>query len=117
MQMKCVDGEGWYQEDGKDAQSLKPGTVVTIPAGVKHWHGAKADTWFSHLAVECPGVDTSNEWLEPVTDELQPVHLSSLDAWEVFFSFPVPESWTRLIEEIVEISKEIGYHDTNIAFS
>ena len=66
----CVDGEGWYQEEGKDAQCLKPGSVVTIPAGVKHWHGAKADTWFSHLAVECPGVDTSNEWLEPVTDEL-----------------------------------------------
>ncbi len=65
----CVDGEGWYQEDGKPAQSLKPGDVVTIPAGVKHWHGAKANCWFSHLAVECPGEDTSNEWLEPVTDE------------------------------------------------
>lgn len=65
----CVDGEGWYQEEGKAAQSLKPGDVVTIPAGVKHWHGAKADSWFSHLAVECPGEETSNEWLEPVTDE------------------------------------------------
>ena len=65
----CVDGEGWYQEDGKPAQSLKPGDVVTIPAGVKHWHGAKADCWFSHLAVECPGEDTSNEWLGPVTAE------------------------------------------------
>ncbi len=65
----CVDGEGWYQEDGKPAQSLKPGDVVTIPAGVKHWHGAKADSWFSHLAVECPGENTSNEWLEPVTDD------------------------------------------------
>jgi len=65
----CVDGEGWYQEDGKAARSLKPGDVVTIPAGVKHWHGAKADCWFSHLAVECPGEDTSNEWLEPVTDD------------------------------------------------
>ena len=66
----CVDGNGWYQEDGKAAQSLKPGDVVTIPAGVKHWHGAQADCWFSHLAVECPGEDTSNEWLEPVTDEI-----------------------------------------------
>lgn len=65
----CVDGEGWYQEDGKPARSLRPGDVVTIPAGVKHWHGAKADCWFSHLAVECPGEDTSNEWLEPVTDD------------------------------------------------
>lgn len=65
----CVDGEGWYQEDGKKAQSLMPGDVVTIPAGVKHWHGAKKDSWFSHLAVECPGENTSNEWLEAVTDE------------------------------------------------
>lgn len=65
----CVDGEGWYQEEGKEAQSLMPGDVVTIPAGVKHWHGAKKDSWFSHLAVECPGEGTSNEWLEAVTDE------------------------------------------------
>ena len=65
----CVDGEGWYQEEGKPARSLKPGDVVTIPAEVKHWHGAKAASWFSHLAVEVPGEETSNEWLEPVTDE------------------------------------------------
>lgn len=65
----CVDGEGWYQDDGKEAQSLMPGDVVTIPAGVKHWHGAKKDSWFSHLAVECPGDNTSNEWLEAVTNE------------------------------------------------
>lgn len=66
----CVDGEGWYQEEGKPAQSLKPGDVVTIPAEVKHWHGAKKDCWFSHLAVEVPGEETSNEWLEPVTDQV-----------------------------------------------
>lgn len=65
----CVDGEGWYQEEGKPAQSLKPGDVVTIPAEVKHWHGAKKDSWFSHLAVEVPGEETSNEWLEAVDDE------------------------------------------------
>ena len=65
----CVDGEGWYQEAGKAPQSLKAGDVVTISANVKHWHGAKTDSWFSHLAVECPGVDASNEWLEPVDDE------------------------------------------------
>lgn len=65
----CVDGSGWYQEEGKPAQSLSVGDVVTIPAGVKHWHGAKSDSWFSHLAVECPGEETSNEWLEPVSDE------------------------------------------------
>ena len=65
----CVDGEGWYQEAGKPAQALRPGDVVTIPAGVKHWHGAKKDSWFSHIAVEVPGKDCSNEWLEPVSDE------------------------------------------------
>ena len=65
----CVDGEGWYQEEGKAARSLKPGDVVTIPAEVKHWHGAKKDCWFSHLAIECPGEEISNEWLEMVTDE------------------------------------------------
>ncbi len=65
----CVDGEGWYQEEGKDAVSLKPGMVITIPANIKHWHGAKKDSWFSHLAIEVPGDETSNEWCEPVTDE------------------------------------------------
>ena len=65
----CVDGEGWYQEEGKEAVSLTPGMVVTIPANVKHWHGAKAGSWFSHIAVEVPGSDCSNEWCEPVSDE------------------------------------------------
>lgn len=65
----CVDGEGWYMEEGKPARSLKPGDVVTIPANVRHWHGAKANCWFSHLAVECPGEETRTEWLEAVSDE------------------------------------------------
>ncbi len=65
----CVAGEGWYQEEGKEAISLTPGMVITIPANVKHWHGAKNDNWFSHLAVEVPGKNTSNEWCEAVTDE------------------------------------------------
>ena len=64
----CVEGEGWYQEEGKPARILKPGDVVTIPAEVKHWHGAKAHSWFSHLSVEVPGENTSNEWCEPVSD-------------------------------------------------
>ena len=58
-----------YQEWGKDAKSLEPGDVVTIPANVKHWHGAKKDSWFSHIAVEVPGEETQNEWLEEVSDE------------------------------------------------
>ena len=65
----CTAGSGWYQEEGKEAVSLEPGTVITIPAEVKHWHGAKADSWFSHIAVEVPGEETSNEWCEPVDDE------------------------------------------------
>jgi len=64
----CLAGRGYYQEEGKEAQELNPGDVVNIPAGVKHWHGAAKDSWFSHLAVEVPGENGSNEWLEPVTD-------------------------------------------------
>ncbi len=62
-------GKGWYQEFGKEAQMLKPGDVVNIPPEVKHWHGAAKDSWFAHLAVEVPSEGSSNEWLEPVTDE------------------------------------------------
>ena len=65
----CTAGEGWYQEEEKEAVSLVPGTVITIPAEVKHWHGAKKDSWFSHIAVEVPGENCSNEWCTPVTDE------------------------------------------------
>ena len=65
----CTAGSGWYQEEGKQAISLVPGMVITIPAEVKHWHGAKADSWFSHIAVEVPGENTSNEWCEPVDEE------------------------------------------------
>ena len=65
----CVGGRGYYQELGKDPRELTPGTVINIPAEVKHWHGAAPDSWFSHLAVEVDGVETSNEWLEPVSDE------------------------------------------------
>ena len=64
----CIAGSGWYQEEGQDAISLEPGKVIVIPANVKHWHGAKKDSWFSHIAVEVPGMNTKNEWLEPVSD-------------------------------------------------
>lgn len=63
-----VAGRGWYQEEGKPAQQILPGTVIHIPANVKHWHGAAADSWFAHLAFEIDGENTSNEWLEPVSD-------------------------------------------------
>jgi quercetin dioxygenase-like cupin family protein len=64
----CTAGEGWYQEEGKAPVSLTPGMVITIPANVKHWHGAKADSWFAHIAVEVPGEETKTEWCEPVDD-------------------------------------------------
>lgn len=60
----CVGGRGWYQEWGKEPVAMKPGDCVNIPAGVKHWHGAAEDSWFSHLAIEVPGEETSTEWLE-----------------------------------------------------
>ena len=65
----CTDGEGWYQEEGKQAIKLTPGSVVYIPAEVKHWHGASKDAWFTHLAIEIPADYATNEWCEPVDDE------------------------------------------------
>ena len=67
----CVSGRGWYQEWGKEAIALEPGSVIDIPEGVKHWHGAQKDSWFQHLTthVKTSG-EESNEWLEPVTDEV-----------------------------------------------
>ncbi len=64
----CVAGRGYYQEWGREAVELHPGDVVNIPIGVKHWHGAAPDSWFSHLAIEVPGENCSNEWLEAVED-------------------------------------------------
>ena len=66
----CVGGRGWYVEDGKDPVEMTPGVLVNIPANSKHWHGAAKDSYFSHLAVEIEGENSSNEWLEPVTDEV-----------------------------------------------
>lgn len=65
----CTTGSGWYQEAGKQAISLEPGSVVSIPPNVKHWHGAKADSWFSHIAIEVPGEDLHNEWCEQVLEQ------------------------------------------------
>ncbi len=65
----CVGGRGWYQEEGKEPVELVPGVVVEIPEGAKHWHGAAADSWMSHLAFDIPGKDAGTEWLEPVSDE------------------------------------------------
>lgn len=64
----CTAGEGWYQEEGKEPVSLKPGMVIVIPANVKHWHGAKKDSWFAHVAFGIPGSQESTEWCDPVED-------------------------------------------------
>lgn len=65
----CTSGRGWYQAEGEQAVELTPGKSVSIPPEVKHWHGAAKDSWFSHLAIEVPGEESSNEWCEPVSDE------------------------------------------------
>ena len=66
----CVGGCGYYQEWGKEPVEMTPGTVINIPPEVKHWHGAAPNSWFSHLAIEVPGEGTSNEWCEPVSEEV-----------------------------------------------
>lgn len=63
-----VAGKGWYQEEGKPARALTAGDVVQIPAGVKHWHGATSDSWFSHISLSVPHPESETEWLEPVQE-------------------------------------------------
>ena len=67
--LMCIAGQGWYQEWGKEPVKLNPGDCVNIKAGVKHWHGATANSWFSHLAIEVSGTNCSTEWYEPVDDQ------------------------------------------------
>ena len=64
----CIGGRGYYQEWGKEAVEMTEGTVINIPAGVKHWHGAAKDSWFAHLAIEIQGENASTEWCEAVSD-------------------------------------------------
>ena len=65
----CIGGRGYYKEWGREAVEMSPGTVINIPAEIKHWHGAAPDSWFSHLAIEVEGEETSNEWLEAVSED------------------------------------------------
>jgi 4-carboxymuconolactone decarboxylase len=64
----CTDGGGWYQEWDHPARKLHPGDVVYIALEVKHWHGASTDSWFSHVSIEIPAEERSNEWFEPVAE-------------------------------------------------
>lgn len=64
-------GIGYYQEEGKPAQILRKGDVVNIEPGVRHWHGAAPDSWFSQIVIfdsnYTPDADAPEE--TPVTDE------------------------------------------------
>jgi 4-carboxymuconolactone decarboxylase len=65
----CVAGRGWYQKWGKAPVEMTPGTVIAIPAEVKHWHGAQKDSWFQHLTYHKDVQEgATNEWCEPVDD-------------------------------------------------
>ena len=62
-------GLGWVQQEGREKHEIKPGDVIWIPPGVKHWHGATATNGMTHIAIQ-EEVDSQNvEWLEQVTDE------------------------------------------------
>ncbi|MFA6829437.1 MAG: carboxymuconolactone decarboxylase family protein [Bacilli bacterium] len=65
----CIGGKGYYQAENEEPILMTPGTVIEIPANVRHWHGASPSSWFSHLAIEIPGTETSTEWGEPVNEE------------------------------------------------
>lgn len=65
----CVGGRGYYGEWGKEPIEMNPGDCINVPVNVKHWHGAAPDSWFSHLAIEVPGENCFNEWLEAVDDK------------------------------------------------
>lgn len=66
----CTDGEGWYQEEGKEAIKLIPGMVIYIAPEIKHWHGARKSSWFTHIAIEIPAINSSTERLGKVEDEI-----------------------------------------------
>lgn len=63
-----IEGEGWYQEKGKKAVKLTQGTIVPIPAGVEHWHGASKNSKLVHLAITNVKDGQVVTWLSPVTD-------------------------------------------------
>lgn len=72
MVLLITGGKGFYQEEGKAAQILRPGDVVNIEPGVKHWHGAAPDSWFSQIVIfdsHYVPEDGGASAEEPVTDE------------------------------------------------
>jgi len=64
-----TQGVGRVQQAGGGVQEIRPGDVIIIPAGVKHWHGASPTTAMTHIAIQ-ESIDGKNvNWLEKVTDE------------------------------------------------
>jgi quercetin dioxygenase-like cupin family protein len=64
-----LSGCGLVRSWGGPARRIRPGDVVSCPAGEKHWHGATATTAMSHLAIQEAKDGKAVEWLEKVTDE------------------------------------------------
>jgi quercetin dioxygenase-like cupin family protein len=64
-----TDGTGWVQEEGGAKREIKPGDVIWTPPGVKHWHGATADSAMRHIAISGMVNGKNVDWLEKVTDE------------------------------------------------
>ena len=62
-------GLGWVQREGAPVEEIRPGDVVWIPPGLKHWHGASATTAMTHLAIQESLDGKPVEWLEKVSDE------------------------------------------------
>ncbi|RWK68509.1 cupin domain-containing protein [Mesorhizobium sp.] len=62
-------GLGWVQREVPPVEEIRPGDVVWIPPGVKHWHGASATTAMTHLAIQESLDGKPVEWLEKVSDE------------------------------------------------
>ena len=109
----CTAGYGWYQEEGKEAISLEPGKVITIPANVKHWHGAKKDSWFSHIAIEVPGENTSNEWLEKLTEE--EYNTFRVNIQQAVYKKDVPWSYSPYLESrgiSAEVQKKFRVYES-----
>lgn len=64
-----IEGTGFYQEKGKDAQPIKKGDVVNIPENIVHWHGAGPGTKMVHIAITNFKGEEQVTWLAPVSDE------------------------------------------------
>lgn len=62
-------GSGWVQQSGGPVQVIRPGDVVRIPPGQRHWHGATATTGMTHIAIQEQRDGKSVDWMEKVSDE------------------------------------------------